>query len=82
MAEQAVEQTRQAEEQAVDRPDNRIALRLGERDLRLVRLVARYRYLQKRNGMAKNNLSEYVRSLISRDIEQALQSIRERRRTD
>ena len=63
-----------------EKSDTRINFRLTEKELALVKAASRLRFIRGTNGMTKDNISQYVRSLIRKDVESALKEIKERRR--
>ena len=63
-----------------EKSDTRINFRLTEKELALVKAASSLRFIRGANGMTKDNISQYVRSLIRKDVESALKEIKERRR--
>lgn len=57
-----------------------VTLHFNPENLKSVESVARYRFLQRRNGATSPDVTEYISSLISRDIAAARQEIIKRRR--
>lgn len=56
-----------------------ISLRVNSKEMELIKRTARYRFIRDTNNMKDDSVSEYLRSLLHRDLEEAMTSIRSRR---
>ena len=60
--------------------DSKIDVRVTKHDLEVIKQVAHLRFLDGMLGMEQDNLSEYVRTLVKRDTDTAINEIQSRRR--
>ena len=60
--------------------DSIIALRVTKQDLGVIKEVAHLRFIGKTLGMEQDNLSEYIRALVKKDTDSAIEEIKSRRR--
>lgn len=56
-----------------------IGFRVSEQESEKIKALAKLRFVQKKNGMKKNNVSEYMKSLVNEDFRKAMREIRRRR---
>ena len=60
--------------------DSIIGLRVTKKDLEVIKEVAHLRFLGGALDMEQDNLSEYVRALVKKDINMVIEEIKSRRR--
>ena len=60
--------------------DSMIYVRVTSQDLEVIKEVAHLRFLNNTLSMEQDNLSEYVRALVKRDTNTAVEEIKSRRR--